>query len=125
LNQYLDELTKITQLLGAIGSQYYRGCQILLILFSFFVIFHTRGRLSVDAKRKRIKDMEFESLAAEYNGLAQSYKLQVTTKDIVNKASTNSLLSEDDFDKNIDSLMQSSAYHTLLKNVKVLASGWL
>jgi hypothetical protein len=76
-------------------------------------------------KRKRIKDMEFESLAAEYNGLAQSYKLQVTTKDIVNKASTNSLLSEDDFDKNIDSLMQSSAYHTLLKNVKVLASGWL
>ena len=69
--------------------------------------------------------MEFESLAAEYNGLAQSYKLQVTTKDIVNKASTNSLLSEDDFDKNVDSLMQSSAYHTLLKNVKVLASGWL
>ncbi len=66
----------------------------------------------------------FDSLAAEYNSLAQSYKLQVTTKDIVNKASTNSLLNDEDFDKNVDSLMQSSAYHTLLKNVKFLASGW-
>ena len=66
----------------------------------------------------------FDSLAVEYNNLAQSYKLQVTTKDIVNKASTNSLLHDEDFDRNIDSLMQSSAYNTLLKNVKLLSSGW-
>jgi len=73
---------------------------------------------------RKVKMETFDSLAVEYNNLAQSYKLQVTTKDIVNKASTNSLLHDEDFDRNIDSLMQSSAYNTLLKNVKLLSSGW-
>lgn len=89
---------------------------------------HTRAGYPLSGKKqtKETKEMEnFDGLAAEYNSLAQSYKLQVTTKDIVNKASTNCLLNDDDFDKNVDSLMQSSAYHTLLKNVKFLASGWI